>query len=126
MFIVIMQRAHERDLSGHILTNEMGWTHLCLPAVYEPKHPHPDPPLIGNPQVDRKRSGMIHAKKARRYGPRGFPWKHYNALPKIQKGCRRTWPLVNYNSVRPAREERIVSTGVVRQSGQSSRLKACN
>ena len=41
MFIVIMQRVHERDLSGHILTNEMGWTHLCLPAVYEPKHPHP-------------------------------------------------------------------------------------
>ena len=41
MFIVIMQRVHERDLSGHILTNEMGWTHLCLPAVHEPKHPHP-------------------------------------------------------------------------------------
>jgi hypothetical protein len=41
VFIVIMQRVHERDLSGHILTSEMGWTHLCLPAVYEPKHPHP-------------------------------------------------------------------------------------
>ena len=41
VFIVIMQRVHERDLSGHILTTEMGWTHLCLPAVYEPKHPHP-------------------------------------------------------------------------------------
>ena len=41
MFVVIMQRVHERDLSGHILATEMGWTHLCLPAVYEPKHPHP-------------------------------------------------------------------------------------
>jgi predicted phage terminase large subunit-like protein len=41
VFIVIMQRVHERDLSGHILTNELDWTHLCLPARYEPKHPHP-------------------------------------------------------------------------------------
>jgi hypothetical protein len=41
MFIGIMQRVHERDLSGHILTTEMDWTHLCLPAVYESKHPHP-------------------------------------------------------------------------------------
>jgi predicted phage terminase large subunit-like protein len=41
VFIVIMQRVHERDLSGHILTNELGWTHLCLPAEYEPNHPFP-------------------------------------------------------------------------------------
>ena len=41
VFVVIMQRVHERDLSGHILANELGWTHLCLPAVYEPKHPLP-------------------------------------------------------------------------------------
>jgi predicted phage terminase large subunit-like protein len=40
-FIVIMQRVHERDLSGHILERELGWTHLCLPAVYEAKHPFP-------------------------------------------------------------------------------------
>jgi predicted phage terminase large subunit-like protein len=41
VFIVIMQRVHERDLSGHILATEMGWTHLCLPAVFESQHPHP-------------------------------------------------------------------------------------
>lgn len=41
VFVVIMQRVHERDLSGHIITTEMGWTHLCLPAVYETKHPYP-------------------------------------------------------------------------------------
>jgi len=40
-FIVIMQRSHERDLVGHILAKETGWTHLCLPARYEPDHPHP-------------------------------------------------------------------------------------
>lgn len=41
VFVVIMQRVHEHDLSGHILANEQGWTHLCLPAIYEPKHPYP-------------------------------------------------------------------------------------
>jgi predicted phage terminase large subunit-like protein len=35
VFIVIMQRVHERDLSGVILDGEDKYTHLCLPARYE-------------------------------------------------------------------------------------------
>jgi phage terminase large subunit-like protein len=54
VFIVIMQRVHERDLSGHILANELGWTHLCLPAVYEPHHPFPI-----RSTVKRKATGQI-------------------------------------------------------------------
>jgi predicted phage terminase large subunit-like protein len=54
VFVVIMQRVHERDLSGHILTTEMGWTHLCLPAVYEAKHPHPI-----RTSVRRKSTGQV-------------------------------------------------------------------
>jgi predicted phage terminase large subunit-like protein len=35
--VVIMQRLHERDLSGHILDTMPGvFTHLCLPMRYEP------------------------------------------------------------------------------------------
>jgi predicted phage terminase large subunit-like protein len=36
--VVIMQRVHERDLAGHLL-EQGGWTHLCLPAEYDPSHP---------------------------------------------------------------------------------------
>ena len=36
-FTLIMQRGHERDLSGYLLAEEDGWTHLCLPMEYEPK-----------------------------------------------------------------------------------------
>lgn len=35
-FICIMQRVHERDLSGLILAADLGYTHLCLPMEYEP------------------------------------------------------------------------------------------
>ncbi len=38
-YVMIMQRLHEADLSGHVL-EEGGWTHLCLPARYEPDHPY--------------------------------------------------------------------------------------
>lgn len=38
--VVVMQRVHERDVSGFILAEELGYTHLCLPAEYEPNHPH--------------------------------------------------------------------------------------
>lgn len=32
--IIVMQRVHENDLSGHLLA-QGGWEHLCLPAEYE-------------------------------------------------------------------------------------------
>ena len=32
--VLVMQRLHERDLSGHVL-EQGGWEHLCLPAEYE-------------------------------------------------------------------------------------------
>ena len=43
--IVIGQRLHEDDLFGHLI-DRGGWTHLCLPAEYEPNHPYrcPDDP----------------------------------------------------------------------------------
>ena len=34
--VIVMQRLHENDLSGHVLT-QGGYEHLCLPAEYEPK-----------------------------------------------------------------------------------------
>ena len=37
-FVIVMQRLHERDLTGHLLA-QGGYEHLCLPAEYEPSHP---------------------------------------------------------------------------------------
>jgi predicted phage terminase large subunit-like protein len=34
--VIVMQRTHERDLSGHVLERG-GYHHLCLPARYEPR-----------------------------------------------------------------------------------------
>ena len=33
--IIIMQRLHEKDLTGHLLAKELGYEHLCLPHRYE-------------------------------------------------------------------------------------------
>jgi predicted phage terminase large subunit-like protein len=38
--IVTMQRVHEKDVSGHILSRNLGYEHLCLPMRYEADHPH--------------------------------------------------------------------------------------
>lgn len=35
--VVIMQRLHHRDLSGHILASKGDFVHLCLPMRYEPR-----------------------------------------------------------------------------------------
>lgn len=35
-YVIIMQRLHEDDLSGHILTRDIGeWCHLCLPMEFD-------------------------------------------------------------------------------------------
>lgn len=33
--IVVMQRLHEDDLSGHILSQDLGYEHLCIPMRFE-------------------------------------------------------------------------------------------
>ena len=35
--IVVMQRLHEADPAGHILSSEGGYEHLCLPMEFEPE-----------------------------------------------------------------------------------------
>jgi predicted phage terminase large subunit-like protein len=36
-YIIIQQRLAENDLTGHVLSKDVGeWTHLCLPMRYEP------------------------------------------------------------------------------------------
>lgn len=37
VMIVIMQRLHERDVSGFILANELGFEHLRIPMEFDPK-----------------------------------------------------------------------------------------
>lgn len=39
--VIIMQRIHERDLTGYLLDKDPGYEVLCLPAEYESNHPVP-------------------------------------------------------------------------------------
>jgi len=40
-YVIIMQRLHHQDLSGHVLDKaDEDWVHVCLPARYEHDHPH--------------------------------------------------------------------------------------
>ena len=40
IYIIIMQRCHPKDLTGHILAKELDAVHICLPAEYDRKHPN--------------------------------------------------------------------------------------
>ena len=35
--VTVMQRLHERDISGHIIDDIKGWEHICIPAEYDGK-----------------------------------------------------------------------------------------
>lgn len=50
VIILIMQRLHENDLSGH-LERSGGWTVLRLPSRYEPEH-HCRTPIFSDPRTE--------------------------------------------------------------------------
>ncbi len=33
VIVLVMQRLHEKDLTGHLLAKNSGWRHLCIPAL---------------------------------------------------------------------------------------------
>lgn len=83
--ILIMQRVHEQDLTGHVLELDPGeWTLLCLPEEYEPSHPFVYPEKVflesgrelrGDPRQEKgellapARIGpAAHAERLRRLG----------------------------------------------------------
>lgn len=45
--LLIMQRLHERDPAGHILSNDLAYDRLILPMEYEPEHPYPSKTTLG-------------------------------------------------------------------------------
>lgn len=48
--VIVMQRLHEEDLTGHLLAGDGDWHHLCLPAEYEPSHPFTYPDRVALPE----------------------------------------------------------------------------
>lgn len=48
--VVIMQRLHEKDTSGLILSMGLDYVHLCLPMEYDPKH-HCKTPIFTDPRT---------------------------------------------------------------------------
>lgn len=47
-FVVIMQRIHEQDISGHIIEHLLDeWDHICLPMRYEVDHPFKSKTSLG-------------------------------------------------------------------------------
>lgn len=112
--VVIMQRLHERDLSGHVLARG-GWEHLCLPSEYEPSHPFvwPDDPREKEgdllwPQhvpaefLEEKKVDLGSYGYAGQYQQRPAPaeggiikrqwWRFYEELPQIDR-LMQSWDL---------------------------------
>lgn len=63
--VVVMQRIHEDDLTGHLLA-QGGYEHLCIPAEYEAAHPFKRATSIGWEDPRRKEGELLSPE---RFGP---------------------------------------------------------
>ena len=108
--IIVMQRLNEEDVSGYILKNDLGYTHLCLPMEYDPSRPCTTSIGFTDPRteegellfpgrfprsvVDRDKKAMGTYAVAGQFQQRPTPkggsifkdewWNHYTFLPKIK------------------------------------------
>lgn len=96
--VVIMQRLHEEDLSGHLL-RQGGWVHLCLPTEFEPERKCVTP--IGWSDWRTKPGELLFealfpadviAAEKRRLGSLGFAGQHQQR-PSAADGTlfKRSW-----------------------------------
>lgn len=75
--IVIMQRLHEKDITGHILEDLGGYDHVCVPMRYvSGKRAHPDDPRTQEgellwPELFPEDTVMILEKRLGEYGASG-------------------------------------------------------
>jgi predicted phage terminase large subunit-like protein len=103
--VIVMQRLHEADLTGHVLERG-GFEHLCLPAEYEPSHPFvwPEDPRTepgqvlwekwNRPWLDEKQVELGSYGYAGQYQQRPSPaaggifkrdwWRHYSEAPELK------------------------------------------
>lgn len=108
-FVVVGQRVHQNDLSGHLLA-QGGWEHLCLPAEYEgKKYPKTSlgfedprtvegellwPERVTKAYLEKQKKKMLPSKYAGQYQQRPAPagghlfkrawFKRYAILPKFE------------------------------------------
>lgn len=61
--ITVMQRLHDKDISGHILQDIKGWEHLCIPAEWDGKSRR----TVLGPYDPRKVKGELICPE--RFGP---------------------------------------------------------
>lgn len=111
--VVVMQRLHENDLTGHLLAKG-GWEHLCLPAVAERR----TVVAVGRSRILRRPGDLLHparegpdeiARAKRELGAYGFA-AQYQQRPAPADGgiVKRAW-FRRYRTP-PARPLRIVQS----------------
>jgi predicted phage terminase large subunit-like protein len=61
VIIIVMQRLHENDLTGHLLSERKGYEHLCLPAIADKKIIIDFP--ISKKQIVREVGDILHAER---------------------------------------------------------------
>lgn len=106
--IIVMQRVHEKDPSGYIITEGLGYEHLCIPMEYEPrpnkstigwKDPRTEPGELLSPErfpqsvIDRDKKAMGSYAWAGQMQQRPAPlgggmfkgewWRYYDSPPPI-------------------------------------------
>ena len=129
--IVIEQRTHTQDLTGHLLA-EAGWYHIALPAVAErrtivifPRSRHQIIREEGNIlRPEREGAAEIEAAK-RRLGSFGFQ-SQYQQSPTAREGnlIKVEWLTATYRAIPPSFDSLVISVDTAFKTGASNDYSA--
>ncbi len=115
VFVIIMQRLHQDDLSGYLLAKG-GWEHLCLPAISEQR----SPPLL---HPERENVKQLEQVK-RDLGSYAFAAQYQqNPAPVGGSMIKATW-LKRYKSA-PENARIIQSWDTAIKAGKSNDYSVC-
>lgn len=131
--VIIMQRLHQNDLTGHLLSKDLGYEHLKIPTVSEKQTVVQFP--ISHKQVIRNEGDLLHpdrdgmaeieqAKKA--MGSYGFAGQHQqNPVPREGAIIKHEWIAHRFYKELPARHDATLQSWDCAFKGTESSDPVC-
>lgn len=126
--IVVMQRLHVNDLSGHLL-QKGGWQHLCLPSRFDKNvtyyYEHKNITITAGSYLHDAREGATEIATAKReLGSYGFS-AQYQQQPVLLKGGMVEWDWIMRYDVEVGRDKVTQSWDTAIKSGQGNDYSVC-
>lgn len=123
--IVIMQRLHVEDVTGHLLDTQKGWVHLRLPLLGDPQRKCKTPLFTDKRRKNQLLWKQFDKRKLERAKNTATFHAQYQQIPTVDSGEIFMAALFRYYKVKPPFTQIVQSWDTAYKEGQANDYSVC-